>query len=90
MVSNFHSRFAEIDLIMLDRKHLVFVEVKAWSSSMFGTPAEFISYLKLSKILKTIQFFLIKKPRYTDYRVDAVEVFSQNPIQFNHIENITQ
>lgn len=87
--SNFRSRFGEIDLIMLDHRQIVFVEVKARKDSTHGTPAEFITSHKLSRILKTTQFFLIQNPKWKDYRVDAVEVYLQNPININHIKNIT-
>lgn len=87
--SNFHSRFGEIDIIMLDKKQLVFVEVKARSSTTFGTPAEFITYSKLSKLQKTAQFFLVQNPKYKDFRFDAVEIYLETPVRINHIENIT-
>ncbi len=89
LTSNFRSRFGEIDLIMLDRKQLVFVEVKARSSTSHGTPSEFITHSKLSKLIKTSQFFLAQNRMYSDYRFDAVEVYLEDPIRINHIKNIT-
>lgn len=86
---NYHSRFGEIDVIMLDGQQLVFIEVKTRTEAQFGSPAEAISYHKISKMIKTAQFFLAQHPQYQDYRFDAVEVLISPQISINHIKNIT-
>ena len=43
---NYHSRFGEIDLIMMDRQTLVFTEVRYRSDSAFGSGAESVTFTK--------------------------------------------
>ncbi len=88
---NFHSRFGEIDIIAKDSNCLVFVEVKARSNSSYGTPLEAITRSKLSKLIKTSQFFINQnKLGDIDYRFDAVEIlFEDGRSQINHLKSIT-
>lgn len=89
---NFRSRFGEIDLIALYNNTLVFIEVKTRSSSLFGSPSEAISYHKLTKLIKTSQYYqMLHKNLPTDIRFDAIEVFfsSNKTVTINHIKNIT-
>ena len=55
---NFRCKTGEIDLIAEDGETLVFVEVRARSSSGFGTAAETVGPAKRRKIIKTAQFYL--------------------------------
>ena len=47
------SPMGEIDVIALDGKTLVFVEVRARSSAAYGTPAETVTRAKQARIIKT-------------------------------------
>ncbi|MDP3559251.1 MAG: YraN family protein [Legionellaceae bacterium] len=58
---NYHCRMGEIDLIMQDSKTLVFVEVRARSSSYFGRAEETITYTKQRKIIQTAMMYLTEK-----------------------------
>jgi putative endonuclease len=77
--SNFSCRLGEIDLIMQDNEFLVFVEVRYRKKTQYGHPLETINYAKQQKIIKTIQYFLMKNPQYNSspYRVDALAIHSQ-------------
>ena len=55
---NYHSRFGEIDLVMLDKQTVCFIEVKFRKSRAFGGAASSISYQKRQKIIKTAQIFM--------------------------------
>ncbi len=55
---NYHSRYGEIDLIMLQADIVCFIEVKFRKSFDFGGAASSISYQKRSKIIKTAQIFM--------------------------------
>jgi putative endonuclease len=79
---NFHSRFGEIDIVALKEGTLHFVEVK--SGKNFD-PIYNITPAKLEKIIKTINYFLLKKKLDMDYCIDAIIIKSD--IEF--IENIT-
>lgn len=88
---NFHSRFGEIDIVALDNKSIVFVEVKLRSNDFFGTPLESITYSKLEKIKKTAFYFLtINNLASSDFRIDAVEIIKKGEkFELSHVKNIT-
>ncbi len=72
---NFRARGGEIDIIALDCETLVFIEVKARSTSEFGSPLEAITTWKLKSIVKTAQFYKLKNPKLPEaLRIDAVAI----------------
>ena len=92
LARNYHSRFGEIDIIASDGSSIIFVEVKTRTQNQFGTPLEAITSHKLSKMIKTSQFYLTQRNMHTyPYRFDAIEIIIRNeekPI-INHLVNIT-
>lgn len=92
LARNYHTRFGEIDIIASDGSCIVFVEVKTRTQNQFGTPLEAITSGKLSKIIKTSQFYLSQRNLHgKPYRYDAIEIIlnSQNKPIINHLLNIT-
>jgi putative endonuclease len=79
---NFYSRFGEIDIIAKKDDVLHFIEVKSGK----GEPVYKVTPSKLSKIIKTSEFYLNKTRSNHDYCFDAVIVKDDN-IEF--IENIS-
>lgn len=73
---NTRSRYGEIDLVMLDGKTLVFVEVRFRANVAHGSGAESVDFRKQQKIIKTAQFFLqqSKKYQHLNCRFDVVSV----------------
>jgi len=53
-------RSGEIDLIMLDGKQLVFVEVRYRKHQSFGGAAASVNYHKQQKLIKAAQLYLLK------------------------------
>ena len=51
----------EIDLIMRDKKHIVFVEVKSRQHADYGHVLEMISKSKQARIIRTAQYYLIRQ-----------------------------
>lgn len=93
--TNFSCKCGEIDLIMQDNEFLVFVEVRYRNRTQYGHPLETINYAKQKKIIKTIQFFLMQYPKYSQLpcRIDAIAINSQTPSgqeQINWIKNAIQ
>lgn len=76
LVSNFYSRFGEIDLIMLDHTTLVFIEVKYRNNSSFGTAIASVTRPKQKKIIKTARFFLSQNKKYNEWncRFDVIGI----------------
>jgi len=73
---NFFCKFGEIDLIMLDEKEIVFIEVRARKTLSHGTAAESISKSKQKKICLSAQFFLLTNSDYksSNCRFDVIEL----------------
>lgn len=73
---NFRCTRGEIDLIMRDGKELVFIEVRARSSSRFGDGAESVNYRKQDKLQLAAAIFLQRNPKLAQLpcRFDVVSV----------------
>lgn len=88
---NWHySKNAEIDLIMQDKKTLVFVEVKSRTTTNFGHPFEAITQNKIKNIKLAIQAYLIehaKDFKTKNFRIDGIAII-QKPFSIEHLENI--
>ena len=71
---NFRTRLGEIDLIMMDGRDLVFVEVRFRRSDQFGGALESITRAKTDRIRRTAEAFLAANPRlaYDNCRFDVV------------------
>lgn len=68
-------RVGEIDLIALDGRTLVFVEVKARRSDTFGPPEEAVTPSKLRTLAACAEAWLNAKGwRNRPYRIDVVAV----------------
>ncbi|MDO8497699.1 MAG: YraN family protein [bacterium] len=57
---NFHSNWAELDIIAMKENTLHFVEVKTRIGTLKGKPYESITTAKLSHLKRSIQYFLLK------------------------------
>ncbi len=70
---NYHCRFGEIDLIMLQQEVLCFIEVKFRANMGFGGAASAVPLQKQKKIVKTALFFIAQNTRLAQHamRFDA-------------------
>ena len=86
---NYRCSGGELDLIVLDRRVIVFVEVKTRTGSGFGTPLEAVESRKQQRMIRAAQFFLAEKRLQTrDARFDVVGVSWIGPTPtVEHIEN---
>jgi len=90
--SNYRCRFGEIDLIMLDRDSICFVEVRFRSSDRFGGASASITPAKQRKIVKAALCYLSQNQRLQKRapRFDALLIQRQadsGELDFNWIEN---
>ena len=71
---NYHCRFGEIDLIMLQQEVLCFIEVKYRNSMKYGGAASAISIQKQNRIIKTALFFITQNDKFKHHsmRFDAL------------------
>jgi putative endonuclease len=72
---NWRCRSGEIDLIMMDGKTMVFVEVKARRSASYGLPQEAVGSRKQAKIRRLAQLYLmLAQQDEPDLRFDVVAI----------------
>ena len=86
---NYSCAAGELDLIVLDRRVVVFVEVKTRTGQTFGSPFEAVEFRKQRKMIQAAQYFLAeKKLQQRDARFDVVGISSagRDPM-VEHIEN---
>ena len=82
----YHCRFGEIDLIVQDRKYLVFVEVKLRKSSDFARAMEYVDRNKQDKIRITASMYLSQNPTKLQPRFDVIEIYAPDGTQTRHPE----
>lgn len=75
VAANANYRGGELDLVMLDRDTLVFVEVRYRKSNAFGGGAASVDSAKRRKLVLAAQQFLLEHPRHANApcRFDVVE-----------------
>lgn len=83
---NYHCRFGEIDLIMLDAKTLVFVEVRLRTNTQFGSAGNSITPQKMQKLILTAQQYL-QTHGEQPCRFDAVLLDSVNEQSIEWVRN---
>lgn len=81
---NFHSKFGEIDIIAKKGDILHFIEVKATSKNYEAIYR--ISKSKISKIIKTINYFMLQSQLDVGYEIDVICVEND---QIRFIQNVS-
>lgn len=76
VAAGYRCRFGEIDLIVADRKYLVFVEVKLRKTDRFAAAREFVDYRKQDRLRKTASMFLAENPTRLQPRFDVIEIYA--------------
>jgi len=76
MAAGYTCRYGEIDLIVADRKHLVFVEVKLRKSADFARAAEYVDRRKQDRIRVTASLYLSQNPTALQPRFDVIEIYA--------------
>lgn len=72
----YHCRFGEIDLIVSDRKYLVFVEVKLRKSADFAKAMEYVDRRKQDRIRVTASMYLSQNSTKLQPRFDVIEIYA--------------
>ena len=76
VAAGYHCKFGEIDLIVKDRKHLVFVEVKLRKSPKFAQALEYVDRRKQDRLRITASVYLSQNPTNLQPRFDVIEVYA--------------
>ena len=86
IAAGYHCRFGEIDLIVQDKKHLVFVEVKLRKSADFAAAMEYVDRRKQDKLRITASMYLSQNPTKLQPRFDVIEIYAPEGTQTLHPE----
>ena len=80
----------EIDIICIDKKELVFIEVKTRTNDKFGKPVEAVDVNKKKHLFKAIKYYLYSRNLENEYvRIDVIEVYLyEQSYRINHIKQI--
>lgn len=76
LAHSYRSRFGEIDLIVADRRFLVFVEVKLRKNDKFARAVEYVDYKKQEKLRITAEAYLSEHPTELQPRFDVIEIYA--------------
>ena len=74
--ANYRCRYGEIDLIVCDRRYLVFVEVKLRKSASFARASDFVDVHKQNRLRTTAELYLSENPTRLQPRFDVIEIYA--------------
>ena len=86
VAQNYHCRFGEIDLIMMDAKTLVFVEVRLRTNQQYGNAGASITAQKKQKLILTAQHHL-QTHGESQCRFDAILMHSVDVKSIEWVRN---
>ena len=86
IASGYRCRFGEIDLIVSDRKYLVFVEVKTRKSAEFARALEYVDRRKQERIRLTASMYLSQNSTQLQPRFDVIEIYAPEGTATKHPE----
>ena len=95
LAAGYRCRYGEIDLIVFDKKYLVFVEVKLRKSDRFASAKEFVDYHKQNRLRITAEMYLSQYPTQLQPRFDVIEIYAPEGINtkkpmIHHLEDAFQ
>ena len=74
VAAGYYCKFGEIDLIVKDRKYLVFVEVKLRKNARFAQALEYVDRRKQDRL--RITMYLAENPTKLRPRFDVIEIYA--------------
>lgn len=92
LATGYRCRFGEIDLVVSNRKYLVFVEVKLRKSDKFAQALEFVDHKKQARLRTTAEIYLSQNPTDLQPRFDVIEIYAPDGIntirpEIHHLED---
>ena len=86
LAAGYYCKFGEIDLIVRDKKFLVFVEVKLRKSGSFARAMEYVDTRKQDRIRMTASMYLSENPTNLQPRFDVIEIYAPEGTATAHPE----
>lgn len=85
---NFRCKSGELDLVMLDGKTLVIVEVRYRKNNRYGGAEASVTRQKQAKIIAATHYYLTQHKTGASIRFDVIAITGDNPV--NWIKNAFQ
>lgn len=86
VAAGYRCKYGEIDLIVSNRKYLVFVEVKLRKSNNFAQAMEYVDHYKQQKLRTTASLYLSQFPTELQPRFDVIEIYAPDGMDTKHPE----
>lgn len=87
IAQNVHTQYGEIDLIVSDKKELIFVEVKTRTNLAFGYPETSISLKKTEHLISSAELYLQDHPEISlPWRIDVLAINLDSQDHEPHME----
>jgi len=74
ILKNYRNKFGEIDLIMEDKQHIVFVEVRLRSSNDFGGALSSVDRRKQTKLINCANQYIANESTHLGFRFDVIAI----------------
>ncbi len=87
VLRNWRFKNLEVDLIVMDKDTLVFVEVKTRSRTEFGEPYEFVDIKKQRRLIRAAQAYILKTGYTGELRFDVVAITRSPKLVLNYIKD---
>lgn len=76
VAAGYFCKFGEIDLIVRNKKYLVFVEVKLRKNANFAQALEYVDRRKQDRLRMTASLYLSENPTRLQPRFDVIEIYA--------------
>ncbi len=86
IATNYRCRYGEIDLIVCNRRYLVFVEVKLRKSAKFANAYEFVDINKQARLRTTAEMYLSQYPTDLQPRFDVISIYAPDGMDTEYPE----
>jgi len=84
---NWRTKHKEIDIIALDKKEIVFIEVKTRKNDYFGDPEEAVNLKKQKFLINAAENYIISNKIDLEARFDIISILTEgNKYNINHIK----
>lgn len=76
LTRNYRAPYGELDLIMQDHDHVIFVEVRFRRHNHYGSGADSVTAVKQDKLIKTALYYLQQHPKQAKHpaRFDVISL----------------
>lgn len=87
---NFRCKLGEIDIIALDGRSLVFIEVKTRRNQNYGLPCEAVTAVKLQHLKRTAAYYTaVHNADCWEPRLDVIEILARDGRAYiRHMEGV--